>query len=255
MRRCFIFSVLLLCIKGFANDLVINPGMGIPGSQRNEVAVTLSNDVPVRGIQLQISDSLNYLTPDSVWTMKRTSGFDIAYNTEDTDGYLTILLFSSSSLPASVGEIIRISYSVSRQAPINSLIDVKFKMAILVGESYESLEVNKSNGVFQVLGSAAVEPINQVPVNYALQQNYPNPFNPTTYIPFSLQKTGETTLTIYNLLGQQIRTLVNSKMAAGSHEMRWDGLDDYGLPVSAGIYLYQLKSGDFKETKQLALVR
>jgi hypothetical protein len=255
MRKYLILIVLLLSVYGYANDLVINPGMGIPGSTRNEVAISLSNDVPIRGIQLQIADSLNYLTPDSVWTLKRTSGFDIAYSTEDTDGHLTVLLFSSTSLPASNGEIIRISYSVSKQAPLNSLVDLKFKMAILVGEAYETLSVTKSNGVFKVSGMSAVEPNGTTPVEFSLDQNYPNPFNPTTSIPFCLKKTGETTLTIYNMLGQQVRSLVNNTMTAGSHKMRWDGLDDYGLPVSAGIYIYRLKSGDFNEARQLTLVR
>ncbi len=89
---------------------------------------------------------------------------------------------------------------------------------------------------------------------YQLQQNYPNPFNPATTINYQLPATGKIEL-VNNSLGQQIRTLVNAKQAAGAHQVQWDGRDESGAHVPSGIYFYQLKAGnDFTETKKMLLL-
>jgi len=90
---------------------------------------------------------------------------------------------------------------------------------------------------------------------YALAQNYPNPFNPITQIVFSLPKNDHVELSIYNILGQKIVTLVNGKMSAGTYQIAWDARDAHGLSVPSGIYLYQLKAGDFKATRRMLLLR
>lgn len=96
---------------------------------------------------------------------------------------------------------------------------------------------------------------NVVVNNFNLNQNYPNPFNPTTSISFKLNKKDETNLVIYNTMGQVIRTLVNYEMAAGNHQVTWDGLDDNSIPVSSGVYLYQLVSNEQKQTKRMLLMK
>jgi hypothetical protein len=85
---------------------------------------------------------------------------------------------------------------------------------------------------------------------YQLFQNYPNPFNPTTKIKYSLGKPNYTTLSIYNLSGHEIETLVNEFQMTGTYQVSWK---TKGLP--SGIYLYKIKSGTFSETKKLILQR
>lgn len=94
------------------------------------------------------------------------------------------------------------------------------------------------------------------PSIFSLHQNYPNPFNPITTINYQLAVSGEVDLTIYNLLGQQIRTLVSSQQTAGAHQVHWDGTDESGKQVTSGIYFYKLNAGsDFSETKKMVLLR
>ncbi len=81
------------------------------------------------------------------------------------------------------------------------------------------------------------------PTSFELQQNYPNPFNPTTTIAFSLPKRGDVELSIYNMLGQNIRTLLSQSMSTGEHSIIWDGNDKNGNSVASGMYLYRLKVG------------
>ena len=79
----------------------------------------------------------------------------------------------------------------------------------------------------------------------ALGANYPNPFNPATIIPFAVPaEAGEVDLTIYNVLGQPVRHLWNGLLAVGEYRLIWDGRDEQGQPVAAGVYLYQLQMGE-----------
>jgi hypothetical protein len=95
----------------------------------------------------------------------------------------------------------------------------------------------------------------EIPTKFYLQQNYPNPFNPNTTIRFGLPQNSQTILRIINLKGQIIATLVDETLEAGVHAVEWDGTDDRKVPVASGVYLYQIKSGGFIETKKLVLVK
>jgi len=90
--------------------------------------------------------------------------------------------------------------------------------------------------------------------NFSLK-NYPNPFNPKTTIQFDLHRNSHVTLTIYNVLGHKVKTLINGEKTAGSYTIRWDGKDDKGLKVSSGIYFYRIEAGDFVHVKKMILSR
>ena len=93
------------------------------------------------------------------------------------------------------------------------------------------------------------------PDDFLLEQNYPNPFNPSTTIQYGLPRPGSVTITIYDIQGKEIRVLLNAYQEAGYHSVTWDSKDKTGLTVPAGIYLYQLKSGEHTVTKKLTLIR
>lgn len=93
------------------------------------------------------------------------------------------------------------------------------------------------------------------PTDFSLTQNYPNPFNPNTSIAFALPENNMTQLVIYNTMGQVVRTLVNSEMAAGSHRLTWDGLDENHNPVTSGIYIYRLTSGNNIVSKRMIFMK
>jgi len=93
------------------------------------------------------------------------------------------------------------------------------------------------------------------PSKFALSQNYPNPFNQTTKIEFALAHSGFVSLTIYDLLGRKVRTLVSENLSSGCKSVLWDGKDDSGKEVASGIYFYRLKIGDFSEAKRLVLLK
>ena len=94
-----------------------------------------------------------------------------------------------------------------------------------------------------------------VPLDFSLGQNYPNPFNPVTRFTYSLPKSGWTTLTIYNIQGQVVRTLVQGDLQAGHYVQAWDGRDAQGLPVPSGTYLYRLLQGAQQQTRKMQLLK
>ncbi|OGC89807.1 MAG: hypothetical protein A2W25_02890 [candidate division Zixibacteria bacterium RBG_16_53_22] len=101
----------------------------------------------------------------------------------------------------------------------------------------------------------ADEPATQIPAEFALMQNYPNPFNPETNIEFMLPKEQDVYLSVYNLLGQQVRTLVNARVEAGRHVAHWDGKNDNGTVVPSGVYFYRLYTPEFSQTNKMVMVR
>ena len=103
-------------------------------------------------------------------------------------------------------------------------------------------------GGFPVGG--VIKDVTNLPYTYALLQNYPNPFNPGTNINFSLEKASNVTLSIYNILGQKVATLVNSYMQAGSYTYQFDA-----GKLASGVYIYRIEAGTFISAKKMILMK
>jgi hypothetical protein len=98
------------------------------------------------------------------------------------------------------------------------------------------------------------------PATFALLQNFPNPFNPETWIPFRLGNDADVTIRVFDIRGQEVRTIHLGQMPAGQYATKgeavyWDGRDSYGQKVSSGIYFYNLTAGKFHATKKLTIIK
>ncbi len=94
------------------------------------------------------------------------------------------------------------------------------------------------------------DPFGQIPKDYKLNQNFPNPFNPSTNIRFGLPKSSFVKLTVYNILGKEVATLVNTRLNPGTFEIHWDASN-----YASGVYFYKLESEGFTQTKRMLLVK
>ena len=110
-------------------------------------------------------------------------------------------------------------------------------------------------GNFTTNGLTAVGDESELPKEFAISQNYPNPFNPTTMIKFQLPKEQFVTLKVYDLLGKEIRTLVEGNIQAGYHKVVWDATDNFGNKVTSGIYFYRITAGNNVVTKKMLLLK
>ena len=97
--------------------------------------------------------------------------------------------------------------------------------------------------------------IEGIPGTFALHHNYPNPFNPITIIEYDIPIESDVHLVIYDLLGRQVKTLVNGYQKAGYKSMKWNGTNDQGRMVSAGMYFYHLQSGKFSKVRKMILLK
>jgi hypothetical protein len=151
-------------------------------------------------------------------------------------------------------------YSYSNVAADSALgktvLKVGNKIGALTGIVYYSFNqykfVPRTNADFVNVTLTGVNdaPASVIPASYTLHQNYPNPFNPTTMIQFALPSAGQTTLRVYNLLGQEMATLVNNVMPAGVHSVRFNASS---LP--SGVYFFRIESGSFRAVKKMMLVK
>ena len=96
---------------------------------------------------------------------------------------------------------------------------------------------------------------NTKPASFPILYNYPNPFNPVTHLRYNLPEDAMVNITIYNMMGRKISTLVSSQQTAGFKSVRWNATNDKGSPVSAGLYLYTIQAGDFRQTKKMVLLK
>ena len=94
-----------------------------------------------------------------------------------------------------------------------------------------------------------------VPETYAVHQNYPNPFNPVTTLRYDLPEDGLVNITVYDMMGRAVKTLVNEHQTAGYRSTHWNATNDAGSPLSAGMYLYTIQAGDFRQTRKMVLLK
>jgi len=116
---------------------------------------------------------------------------------------------------------------------------------------------NAANVDFNVAGTTDVGGLGGgvIPAAYSLEQNFPNPFNPETTIKYQLAGKQEVSLRVFNLIGQEVATLVNAAQEAGVYRVRWNGANQLGQRVASGIYLFRLKAGDFTMTRKMILMK
>ncbi len=136
----------------------------------------------------------------------------------------------------------------------NALVSGRFFGPAAFGDttigSYQSRFIAKIGDV-----TTGIETTLASPNNFRVHQNYPNPFNPATTIKYQLPKSAQVELTVYNLLGQKVITLVSAFQTAGEKSVVWDGTNAAEQPVGTGIYFYSLQTGDFTDTRKMLLVR
>ena len=100
-----------------------------------------------------------------------------------------------------------------------------------------------------------INEIETIPREFVLFQNYPNPFNPYTKIEYEIPKIVHVTLKIYNILGQEVKTLIDHEQQPENYQTMWDGTNNFDIRVSSGVYIYQIRAGSFIQTKKMVLLR
>ncbi|MDH4156618.1 MAG: T9SS type A sorting domain-containing protein [candidate division Zixibacteria bacterium] len=131
--------------------------------------------------------------------------------------------------------------------------DVELKFSVpetVVKENYARRYFLRSNGYFRTM-----EPSDLLPKDFVLYHNYPNPFNPSTTIKLSVPTDCDISLVVYNVLGQEVKTLYDGRIDAGTHDIVWNGDNNNHARVASGVYFYRLRSGDFDRSRKMTLLK
>jgi hypothetical protein len=114
---------------------------------------------------------------------------------------------------------------------------------------------NESNPSEAVTVLLAIDDGLTIPTDFALNQNYPNPFNPSTQIQYALPIDANVSITIYDVMGREVRSLVNKTVSAGYHSTLWNATNNLGAPVSAGVYIYTISANEYRDVKKMILLK
>ncbi|MCX8056009.1 MAG: T9SS type A sorting domain-containing protein [Ignavibacteria bacterium] len=160
--------------------------------------------------------------------------------------YMTPVRFDTGFVATGDGSVAFLTQTPVAIAPNDS---VHFYVGIAVGNNLSTLGANMklANARYQTLVSVD-DKLN--PYSFELEQNYPNPFNPSTVIGFTIPSKEKVELSVYNLLGQKIKTLINKELEAGYHYVEFDASD-----LSGGVYLYKIKAGNYSATKKMIFIK
>ena len=129
-------------------------------------------------------------------------------------------------------------------------VDVTDGLHILRRDYHNALPITVNYSLVELSTEESI-----MPKEFALHQNYPNPFNPTTFLRFDLPQDGLVNITIYDMMGRIVKTLVNGSQTAGFKSIKWNATNDRNEPVSAGLYLYTIQTGEFRQTKKMVLLK
>jgi hypothetical protein len=202
-----------------------NVGNGTPSAEQYEGMLVRFNNARVSALFPEFNDRREFEIDDGTGALRvlRDGTHNISNDTLDIPFGFTVL--NLNDIITHVTGIIYYSFN-------------KYKF------------VPRSNTDFGIITGVEISRNPEVPATYSLAQNYPNPFNPSTTLEYSLPVSGQTTLKIFNVLGQEVRTLVNDTQIAGKYSVRFDA-----STLSSGVYFYRLVAGEFREVKRMLLLK
>jgi hypothetical protein len=225
-----------------------------PGGVGNFV-LNLQNLVPVYVLELMISDLPENLTLTNVTPTGRFGSGTIDSNTGETeDGQAYILAYDlANGIAPGAGPILSVDVTADQVMDASQVLMILSSTSAAGSDLTVIPSMAAGYGLFDIYLS--IDEAEVLPESFALHQNYPNPFNPVTYIGYDLKEDAKVNLTIYDLTGREVKTLVNHYQTAGRKGILWDGKDNRQRPVSAGVYLYRLQAGDFTATRKMVLMK
>ena len=157
-------------------------------------------------------------------------------------------------LPEASGGTAPLTYSLSPALPAGLTFDAVTRT--IAGTPRAAAEIVYTYAVTDANGATASLALQTLPTSFSLTDNFPNPFNPTTTIQYALPQAVDVELTVYNVVGQVVRTLVAEHQSAGRYAVEWDATDDNGHSLSSGMYFYRLQAGgEFREVKKMLLLK
>jgi len=211
------------------------------------------------------------LSPVDVYVRDDAGGFELSYDAFENLGALALTLEGVREIPAGLnlvagpesggmrckwntdGNLLRVLLYSENGAIIPAGVGRFLKIEDISAFTIKEIQASSADG-YTIPVAVKGDPTT-LPTGYTLYQNFPNPFNPATEIRFDLPAPARVRLTVYNLLGAEVATLVQGNLPGGHHTVIWDGKDHSGNAVASGIYFYRLKAADYAAQKKMILIK
>ena len=205
-------------------------------------------------------DSINITQLNALdnFTLKWTESADVDQDTIDYIVYANVGQYSKEEIYDTTGLSYPIPYQdiaeeAFRDVPGNN---ATIRFSVWAYDGTDSLKISGDDRVLYVNRYEYLKlEENGIPSSFALHDNYPNPFNPKTQIRFNLPHRNDVNINIYNILGQKVKVFSMINTPAGTHSITWNAANQNGQPLSAGVYLYQMISKDFVQTRKMVLLK
>ena len=173
--------------------------------------------------------------------------------------YLSVGRYGSRLVASVTDNAYTLSYAALSDTVFSKLPSIPRAQASFTVDATDGIDTVSVTGDQKVVvldrgGFLSVENTG-IPSQYALSDNYPNPFNPSTRIQFQLPQSATVNLVIYNMVGQEIKRFTMTNLNAGYHSVMWNATNNDGAPVSNGVYLYQLQTDQFVQTKKMVFMK
>lgn len=230
----------------------------VTGSNPGEVStftIGLENTVEVMYLQMAVVDLPDNLALVSVNGVDRFSGAiidDATGEQDDGTGFIRAYGISSGIAPGS-GPVLEVQVRAKANADTGRVLLLLNDINGVDANNNYIETMSGGYGFYDIFLGIEREPV--IPESYALQQNYPNPFNPVTTIRYDLPEEVQVDLRIFDLMGREVRTLAHESQTPGQKTIVWDGTDNTGQKVSAGVYLYRLQAGTYLETRKMVFLK
>lgn len=258
----------------------INPDNWISLNSSEYSTVTKSTD-KYSGEYALKGEVVNYdssSVPPRLYGGSNGEGFTVSKRYASFDGYykfvpvagdvlnVVIIMYKDNSPIASLDTNLDLTLNYKNfSLPIQyskSEIPDRFYIEITINDTTEILPAHVGSYFLlddvELSGESVVDVANSnwnVPDAFHVYQNYPNPFNPSTTIRYSIPEADQVIISIYDINGKMISTLLNAKQNAGIHEVSWNGKNNSGMPVVSGVYLYRVKSGNYSKISKMILLK
>jgi hypothetical protein len=222
----------------------------VPTQNEDEYELLVSVNKPsnVFGITMSLAFDSSIVSPKS---MKGTTLTDSMMTASFFPKERANLALAGTSPLNTAGDIARLTFTLRRKDLSGNTVLFTMKKFVLNEKDYAQ----------EIAGiTLSVKPTAALPTVYAMEQNYPNPFNPSTTVQYQLPEASRVTITVYNMLGQSVKQLIDTDMEAGYHSIVWNGTDHHNSMVSSGVYLYKITAFSkgknvFTSTKKMLFLK
>ena len=258
---------------GLCACVTFQDGIEVNGSEIT-FTINIVDNEPIRGIELDVHHDFADLTYESVSRGDKLQGLvndegnptsDMTILGNSIDDHVKILAYSVNRARTSgdgeEGSLLHLTYTLADGATLPDNVSFHFSIINIPGTSLnpELLNVvcsfpDEDNPIAVSTATASSDDNLMIPEAFALFQNYPNPFNPSTQISFDVPSAEFITLRVYNLLGQDVKTLFSKTMNPGRYIFEWDGTDLLNNDVASGVYFYELRGESFISRKKMHVI-